>query len=134
MVKISHIDHLVLTVASIEASCAFYQRALGMTVERFAGDRVALAFGAQKFNLHQAGQEFEPKARTPLPGSADVCLIAETPLDEVIAHLSGEGIAIELGPVARTGAAGPIRSIYLRDPDGNLVEIANYERPPTGTA
>ncbi len=125
MIKIVSIDHVVLTVASIERTCEFYQRALGMRVEQFGGGRVALNFGNQKFNLHEAGKEFEPKARTPLPGSADFCLIADTPLDEVVAHLSAQSIEIELGPVDRTGANGPIRSIYLRDPDGNLVEVAN---------
>ena len=125
MIEIARIDHVVLTVASIERTCDFYQRALGMSVEVFGGGRVALKFGDQKFNLHEAGKTFEPKARTPLPGSADFCLIADTPLDAIVAHLTEHEIDIELGPVARTGARGPIRSIYLRDPDGNLVEIAN---------
>ncbi len=129
MIKLARIDHVVLTVTSIERTCEFYRRALGMGVETFAGGRVALTFGEQKFNLHEAGKEFEPKARTPLPGSADFCLIADTPLDEVITHLATQGIAVELGPVERTGALGEIRSIYLRDPDGNLVEIANYSAP-----
>jgi catechol 2,3-dioxygenase-like lactoylglutathione lyase family enzyme len=133
MIKIAAIDHVVLTVASIERTCDFYQRALGMSVEHFGGGRVALTFGDQKFNLHEAGKEFEPKARTPLPGSADFCLIADTPLDDVVAHLAAQNIEIELGPVARTGAVGPIRSIYLRDPDGNLVEIANYDDASTNT-
>ena len=127
MIKIAGIDHVVLTVASIEQTCVFYQRALGMSVETFGGGRVALTFGNQKFNLHEAGKEFEPKARTPRPGSADFCLIADTPLDEVVAHLTAQDIEIESGPVDRTGAVGPIRSIYLRDPDGNLLEIANYD-------
>jgi len=134
MIKIAAIDHVVLTVSSIERACDFYQRALGMGVETFGGGRVALTFGDQKFNLHEAGKEFEPKARTPLPGSADFCLIADTPLDEVVAHLAAQNIDIELGPVVRTGAVGPIRSIYLRDPDGNLVEIANYDSASTSTA
>ena len=129
MINITAIDHVVLTVASIEQCCDFYKRALGMEVETFGSGRVALNFGSQKFNLHQSSQEFEPKARTPLPGSADFCLIAATPLDEIVAHLSALDIKIELGPVARTGAVGPIRSIYLRDPDGNLIEVANYNTP-----
>lgn len=123
---IDHIDHLVLTVASIEASCHFYGRALGMQEIEFGNGRKALAFGGQKINLHEAGAEFEPKARHPTPGSADLCLITRTPLAEVVAHLRAHGIPIELGAVARTGATGPITSVYLRDPDGNLLEISNY--------
>ena len=129
MIRIVGIDHVVLTVASIARTCEFYQRVLGMGVETFAGGRVALTFGDQKFNLHETGKEFEPKARSPLPGSADFCLITDTPLDEVIAHLTEQNIEIELGPVARTGALGPVRSVYLRDPDENLIEVANYDMP-----
>lgn len=129
--KLDRIDHFVLTVASIEATCAFYSRALGMTVEEFrASDgsvRKALSFGGQKINLHPAGGEFEPKAAAPTAGGGDFCLISETPIDEVAAHLEAEGVAIEIGPVARTGATGPITSLYLRDPDGNLVEISTYD-------
>ena len=130
MIRIDHLDHLVLTVASIERTCDFYVRALGMAVETFGpntpeGRRKALRFGDQKINLHQAGREFEPKALRPTPGSADLCFIAATPLAEVVAHLERLGIAIEEGPVDRTGATGPIRSVYLRDPDANLIEIAN---------
>lgn len=124
--RIDRLDHVVLTVADIEATCAFYERALGMTTVTFGEGRKALAFGRQKINLHQAGREFEPKALRPTPGSADVCLIAAEPLDAVVAHLAACGVAIEEGPVDRTGAAGPIRSVYLRDPDRNLIEIANY--------
>jgi len=124
--RISSLDHLVLTVADIDVTCRFYESVLGMEVVTFAGGRKALAFGNQKFNLHQKGREFEPKAHTPVPGSADFCLIAETPMDEVIAHLGRLGVAIEEGPVSRTGAVGPIISIYFRDPDGNLVEVSNY--------
>ncbi|WP_034853055.1 VOC family protein [Inquilinus limosus] len=131
MIRIDHLDHLVLTVASIEATCDFYTSALGMTVETFGAStpegshRKALRFGDQKINLHQAGREFEPKALRPTPGSADLCFIAATPLEEVMAHLQRLGIAIEEGPVPRTGATGPIRSVYLRDPDQNLIEISN---------
>ncbi|WP_441695829.1 VOC family protein [Inquilinus sp. YAF38] len=125
MIRIDHLDHLVLTVASIEATCDFYARALGMQVETFGQGRKALRFGDQKINLHQAGREFEPKALRPIPGSADLCFIAATPLEEVMAHLQRLGIAIEEGPVPRTGATGPIRSVYLRDPDANLIEISN---------
>ncbi len=124
--RIDRIDHVVLTVASIEATCAFYRDVLGMEVVTFAGGRRALAFGAQKINLHEVGREFEPKATRPAAGSGDFCLIAETPLEEVIAHLQDRGVAIEEGPVPRTGATGPIRSVYFRDPDGNLVEVATY--------
>lgn len=123
---ISHIDHFVLTVASIEATSDFYSRVLGMKVVSFAGGRKALAFGSQKINLHEAGREFDPKARRPTSGAGDFCLITETPLDTVIAHLAAQAVAIEEGPVDRTGAVGPIRSVYFRDPDGNLVEVSNY--------
>lgn len=123
--KIDHIDHFVLTVASIEATCAFYERGLGMDAITFGDGRTALCFGVHKINLHEAGREFEPKSRVPTPGSGDFCLITDTPLEEVAAHLTACGIAIEEGPVPRTGATGPLMSVYIRDPDGNLVEIAN---------
>lgn len=124
--QIDRIDHFVLTVASIEATCAFYARVLGMQVVTFGQGRKALAFGRQKFNLHQAGKEFEPKAEVPTAGSADFCLITSTPLDQVIAHLGACGVPVLEGPVMRTGATGAIRSVYIRDPDRNLVEISNY--------
>ena len=123
---IDRIDHFVLTVADIEATCDFYSRALGFKVVTFGQGRKALAFGRQKINLHLAGNEFEPKALRPVPGSADFCLITERALEEVAARLKAEGISIEEGPVSRTGAMGPIKSIYFRDPDGNLVEVARY--------
>jgi len=126
---ISRIDHFVLTVASIATTCDFYSRVLGMEVVTFAGGRKALAFGNQKINLHEAGREFDPKARRPTAGSGDFCLITETPLDAVVAHLAAQKIPIEDGPVDRTGATGPIRSVYLRDPDGNLVEVSNCVTP-----
>ncbi len=126
MIRIDRFDHIVLTVASIERTGGFYGRVLGMTVETFGAGRTALHFANQKINLHLAGHEFEPKARTALPGTADLCLIANTPLEEVIAHLKNLNVPIELGPVSRTGATGEIESVYIRDPDGNLVEIANY--------
>ena len=125
--KIDRIDHFVLTVRDPEASCAFYSRVLGMHPVTFAGGRKALAFGNQKINLHQAGREFEPKAERPVPGSADFCLITSVPLAEVIAHLETCGVAIIEGPVAKTGATGPLRSVYFRDPDLNLVEVSNCE-------
>ncbi len=122
---IDHLDHLVLTVASIDATVAFYTSALGMELTTF-GDRKALRFGEQKINLHQAGKEFEPKAIRPTPGSADLCFITKAPLEHVISHLKARNCAIELGPVTRDGARGEILSIYLRDPDLNLIEVSNY--------
>ena len=124
--KISHLDHLVLTVADIEISCQFYQSALNFEVITFGENRKALQFGHQKINLHQVGKEFEPKAFHPTAGSADLCFIAETPLHEVIAHLQAQHIKIIEGPIERTGAMGKILSVYLRDPDQNLIEISNY--------
>jgi len=124
--KIDHLDHLVLTVASLEKTCDFYGRILGFEVVTFLGDRRALKFGQQKINLHQVGLEFEPKALTPTAGSGDLCFIAETPIDQVIEELKAAQVSIELGPVERTGANGKIRSVYLRDPDQNLIEISNY--------
>jgi catechol 2,3-dioxygenase-like lactoylglutathione lyase family enzyme len=129
MLTIDHVDHLVLTVADIDATVAFYTRVLGMTAVTFGAGRQALAFGAQKINLHPAGREFVPHAARPTPGSADLCLITRTPLVAAMAHVRGCGVAIEEGPVARTGATGPIVSFYFRDPDGNLVEVANYKPP-----
>jgi catechol 2,3-dioxygenase-like lactoylglutathione lyase family enzyme len=122
---IDHIDHLVLTVRDIEASCVFYQRVLGMEILRFEGGRRALAFGNQKFNLHQAGREFEPKADRPTPGSADFCLITATPIAEVVAHLNSCDVSLLDGPVQRTGATGLLLSVYFRDPDLNLIELSN---------
>ena len=122
---IQSLDHLVLTVADPEATGDFYARVLGMEPVTFGDGRRALAFGDQKINLHRAGAEFEPKAARPTPGSGDLCFLTETPLEDVARHLAAEGVAVEEGPVARTGATGPLRSVYLRDPDGNLIEIAN---------
>lgn len=127
--KIDSLDHLVLTVVDIEASCAFYSRVLGMEVVTFGTGRQALAFGAQKINLHQAGREFEPKAERPTPGSADLCFLTTLPLPEVQAHLAACGVTITEGPVQRTGAQGPILSVYFRDPDRNLIEISNRLPP-----
>ena len=124
---IDRLDHLVLTVRDMARTRDFYVRGLGIREEVFGGGRVALCFGRQKFNLHEAaGAPILPRAANPTPGSADVCLIADRPLEAVIALLRERGLAIELGPVERTGAAGPIRSVYLRDPDDNLVEISEY--------
>jgi len=124
--QIDRLDHLVLTVQNIETTCAFYSNVLGMQVITFGDDRKALKFGQQKLNLHQAGHEFEPKASVPTPGSADLCLVTKTPLEQVMDHLRSHGVAIETEIVQRTGAIGTIRSIYLRDPDGNLLELSNY--------
>ncbi len=125
--RVERLDHLVLTVADIDASCAFYQRVLGMQVVTFGQGRKALAFGQQKINLHRLGAEFEPKALRPTPGSADLCLIVSTPLVEVMAHLQRCDVAIEEGPMPRTGATGPLLSVYIRDPDRNLIELANLQ-------
>ncbi len=124
--RIDRLDHIVLTVASIERCCEFYRRVLGMQVVTFAQGRVALAFGRQKINLHPAGREYEPHASAPTPGSADVCFITTTPLDQAMAHVRAEGVEIEKGPVDRTGATGQLRSFYFRDPDLNLIEVSNY--------
>jgi catechol 2,3-dioxygenase-like lactoylglutathione lyase family enzyme len=125
--QIDRIDHLVLTVRDIDATCEFYSRVLGMSVVTFAGGRKALQFGEQKVNLHQSGREFDPKAARPTPGSVDVCLISAVPLSEAIGHFARCGVAIIEGPVARTGARGPIRSVYVRDPDMNLIEVSTYD-------
>ncbi len=123
--EIETIDHFVLTVSSIEDTCAFYTKALNMSVIRFGEGRVALGFGQHKINLHEAGLEFDPKATHPTPGSGDFCLVTQTPITDVVDHLTAAGVAIEEGPVSRTGAVGALQSVYIRDPDGNLVEIAN---------
>ena len=124
---VSHLDHLVLTVRDIGATVAFYTQALGVEARTFGDDRTALHFGSQKINLHMAGDEIEPKALHPTPGSADLCFITTTPLEAFVAHLDGMSIAIESGPVERIGATGSLRSIYIRDPDFNLIEVANAQ-------
>ncbi len=123
--NIERLDHFVLTVASIEQTCSFYRRVLGMQVVTFGDNRQALTFGSQKINLHQSGKEFEPKAHAPTAGSGDFCLITTTPIELVIAHLRDCEVKIEEGPVSRTGARGAILSVYIRDPDKNLIEISN---------
>ncbi|NYT66571.1 VOC family protein [Alcaligenaceae bacterium] len=123
---IHHLDHLVLTTTNEKASIDFYVNLLGMTLETFGEGRKAFRFGQQKINLHIKGAEFEPKAHLPVSGSLDLCFIADCPLDNVIASLQQKGATIIEGPVSRTGATGPIRSIYLRDPDLNLIEISEY--------
>lgn len=126
--KIDHIDHIVLTVQDIEVTCAFYSKVLGMQIVQFGAGRIALAFGNQKINLHQAGHEFEPKAKRPTPGSADICLIAAVPLTQVIAHLDACQVPIIEGPTPRTGALGSMLSVYFRDPDSNLIEVSTYDK------
>jgi catechol 2,3-dioxygenase-like lactoylglutathione lyase family enzyme len=125
-VDITGVDHIVLTVANVDRTVDFYQRVLGMRPVTFGEGRRALAFGTTKINLHQVGQELAPHAAHAVPGSADLCFVATTPLDQVIAHLHACEVAVEVGPVTRTGAVGPIRSVYFRDPDANLLEISNY--------
>lgn len=124
--KIKNLDHLVLTVANIERTCRFYTKALGMEVIKFGENRTALKFGNQKINLHLLGKEIKLEAFKPIPGTADLCFITDTILDDVIIELKQNCIEIEEGPVERTGANGKILSIYLRDPDLNLIEVSNY--------
>jgi len=125
-VKIDRLDHLVLTVSDIEKTCEFYERVFGMEAVTFENGRRALAFGEQKINLHEAGQEFEPKAAHPTPGSADLCFIIGAPLEGAVQHLGDCGVEVLEGPVTRTGALGSMESIYVRDPDENLIELSSY--------
>jgi catechol 2,3-dioxygenase-like lactoylglutathione lyase family enzyme len=126
---IDHLDHLVLTTTDEAACVHFYVNLLGMTLETFGAGRKAFRFGNQKINLHLKGHEFEPKAHTPVPGALDLCFIASRPLDEVIETLRVKGATIIEGPVLRTGATSRIRSVYLRDPDLNLIEISELVAP-----
>jgi catechol 2,3-dioxygenase-like lactoylglutathione lyase family enzyme len=126
---ITGLDHLVLTVADLEATLRFYRDGLGMRHETFGAGRSALHFGDHKINLHVAGREFEPKALRPAPGSADLCFVTDRPLTEVMDRLAAIGHPAFLGPVERDGAIGPLASIYVRDPDGNLIEIARRASP-----
>jgi len=123
--KIDSLDHLVLTVKNIDVSLAFYAKVLGMEVVTFGSGRKALSSGSQKINLHEHGNEFEPKAWLPTPGSADLCFITSVPLPDVVKHLTSCGVTVIDGPVQRTGATGPIMSVYFRDPDMNLIEVSN---------
>ena len=131
MIRIRRLDHLVLTVRDMAATCAFYTRVLGMREVTFGQGRKALLFGNQKINLHPEEAPFAPHAAHPLPGTTDICLLAETPMPDILAHLEACGVPVEEGPVMRTGATDPILSVYVRDPDGNLVEIA-VPRPEKG--
>ena len=126
-IRIDRIDHIVLTVRDIAATCRFYAQILGMREVSFNGSRKALVFGDQKINLHEAGHELDPKAHRPAPGSADLCLITTTPMADVMTCLGAHGVEIIEGPVRRTGAQGPITSVYFRDPDRNLIEVATYD-------
>jgi len=125
--QIERIDHLVLTVKNVEISCAFYTKVLGMQEITFQGGRKAVAFGNQKINFHEFGQEFDPKALCPSPGSADLCFITRAPIAQIKSHLDTCGVTIIEEPLERTGAMGPMTSVYIRDPDQNLIEIASYQ-------
>ncbi|MBZ9795833.1 VOC family protein [Mesorhizobium sp. ES1-4] len=122
------LDHFVLTVASLDAACAFYQRVLDFERIDTPNRPTALAFGNQKINVHEVGRTFEPKAKMPTPGSGDFCLVTDRPLDEFLAKLEANDVAVELGPIERIGARGAMMSVYFRDPDGNLVEVSQYLR------
>jgi catechol 2,3-dioxygenase-like lactoylglutathione lyase family enzyme len=124
--KIDRIDHIVLTVVSVEVTIEFYTRVLGMEPITFAGGRRGLAFGVQKINLHSAANPYPEKAKIPTPGSGDFCMITEAPIPDVIDHLKAENVKIEVGPIPKSGATGNLTSIYFRDPDGNLLELSNY--------
>lgn len=124
--KIEQLDHLVLTVADIEKTVQFYTNVLGFKLITFGRNRKALVFGNQKINLHEKGNEFEPKAYNPTCGSADLCFIARTNIHEVLQELQDKNIEVVEGIVERTGAMGPINSVYFRDPDNNLIEVSNY--------
>ena len=124
--KVDYLDHLVLTVHDIDKTVEFYRTVLGMKKVVFGDNRVALEFGRQKINLHQRGNEFEPKAGSVCTGSADLCFIIKTPIHEAVKHVTACGVPIIDGPVSRTGAMGTILSLYFRDPDQNLIEVSNY--------
>jgi catechol 2,3-dioxygenase-like lactoylglutathione lyase family enzyme len=128
-VRLRGLDHLVLTVRDADRTVAFYA-ALGAREVRFGEGRRALEVGSQKINLHVAGAEIAPHAAAPVPGSGDICLLVDGTLDDAVAALSAAGIPVELGPVPRTGATGPLRSVYVRDPDGNLVELSEGASTP----
>ncbi|HEV2120713.1 MAG TPA: VOC family protein [Candidatus Bathyarchaeia archaeon] len=125
--KLDRLDHLVLTVRNVETTCTFYSSVLGMEVVTFENGRKALSFGSQKINLHEAGKEVEPKANRPTPGSADLCFVTSTPIQDVVKRLELSKTRILEGPVKRTGALGRMMSVYFRDPDLNLLEVSNYE-------
>lgn len=132
--KVDRIDHFVLTVNDIEKAADFYSKVFGMQIRNFAKGRTALFFGCQKINLHQNGTKFDLNAKNPTVGSGDVCFITDTPIEELIAHIKACNVEIVWGPIERAGATGPINSIYVYDPDGNIIEIANYGKQQNGTA
>ncbi|GAB4374317.1 MAG: VOC family protein [Kiloniellaceae bacterium] len=125
-VEIDRLDHLALSVRDIDETCAFYAKVLGMAREPFGEGRVALRFGRQKINVNPNPNDLVRKAAVPIPGTAELCLVLATPLDDFIRHLRGCGVDIEYGPAETAGAVGTIRSVCFRDPDGNLIEVANY--------
>lgn len=125
---IDRLDHLVITVRDVEATLAFYERTLGMRREIFEGGRVSLHFGRQKINVHPYPSDVEIVAKDPRPGTADLCFVTEAPIDDVVAHLAACDVPVEMGPIARSGALGPMTSVYIRDPDENLIEISVYDR------
>jgi len=130
-IEIDRLDHLVLIVRDVEQTCAFYDKVLGFTRESFGEGRIALRFGRQKINLHPHPTPHQPLvADVPVPGTGDLCFVTTTPMPEVVAHLRANGVTIIDGPVPRTGALGPVMSVYLRDPDRNLIEISSYDRTP----
>ena len=128
MLEIDHLDHLVIPCSDIDKICAFYVRVLNMRRIDFGEGRVALGFGQQKINLQPAGWAYTLRAQNHIEGTADFCLITKTPMDDVVAHLQACKVEIEEGPSIRSGAIGPINSVYFRDPDGNLVEVSNYPK------
>ena len=128
--EIDRLDHLVLTVRDVDATIAFYERVMGMRSVTFGSGRRALSFGQSKINLHSAAAPVAPHADSATPGSADLCFVSPTPVAEIVAHLKSEGVIVELGPVPRTGALGPITSVYFRDPDGNLIELLGPRATP----
>lgn len=132
---IESIDHFVITVRDLNTTLAFYEKILGFKTVRALDQPVALTFGSQKINVHEVNRTFEPKAKSPAPGAADFCLVTGRPLEEMIRHLKQSRVPVELGPVQRTGARGPMRSVYFRDPDGNLIEVSQYpDAGPSGEA
>jgi catechol 2,3-dioxygenase-like lactoylglutathione lyase family enzyme len=129
MISIDRVDHLVLTVADVDRAAEFYEQILGMTPVVFPDDRRAVRFGQQTIKLHAASELVEPTATHPVPGSANLCFVTANAISEVQDHLRANDVRIEEGPVSRTGALGSITSLYLRDPDGNLIEVARYDEP-----
>jgi catechol 2,3-dioxygenase-like lactoylglutathione lyase family enzyme len=129
MISIDRVDHQVLTVADVDRAVEFYEKILGMEVVSFPGDRRAVRFGHQTIKLHASNELVDPTPTHPVPGSASLCFVTENAISEVQEHLRANEVRIEEGPVARTGALGPITSLYLRDPDGNLIEVAKYDVP-----